>query len=237
MYDAQHTISSFAVAPSSTARVRRRGGPTWRSTAVASVRRHDRRQLRRADDRRDRPRRRAWLRRHPHPLRRPGVLGHHAEPVAAARRDHRDGRQLRVHDRAAGGRRRSGRPRRCRLPDADAGPRRGDAAGVAAAGRAVGLDVDRAVPRPPRRHADAERRLPRRPFGAAPRRHARRCHGPRIDAGRARRDEAPAAARDRRRRDGVLVDVVVVAQRPHRRPGSVTPRVAPRARRAVPRRR
>ena len=50
------------------------------------------------------------LHRHPHPLRRAGVLGHDAEPVAAARSDHGHGWQLWFHDRAARGWRRSGRP-------------------------------------------------------------------------------------------------------------------------------
>ena len=189
------------------------------------------------DDRRDRPGRRAGLHRHPHPLRRAGVLGHDAEPVAAARSDHRDGWQLWVHDRAACRRRRSGRPGGCRLPDADAGPRRGHAAGVTPAGSAVGLDVDRAVPRSARRHPDAERRVPRRPFGIAPRGDARRCDRTGVDARRARRDEASVASRDRRGWHGVLVDMVVVAQRPHGRARPVAARVARRARRAVPRRR
>ena len=85
-----------------------------------------------AHDRRRRQGRRARLRRHPHALRRAGVLGHDAVAVAAARRDHGDRRQLRLHDRAA-------RTRARRLPDAHARPGRGHAARRAGRGRAVGL--------------------------------------------------------------------------------------------------
>ena len=52
------------------------------------------------------PHRRRWvrgrarLRRHPHPLRRPGVLGPRAHAILLSRRDHRGGRQLRVSHRA-----------------------------------------------------------------------------------------------------------------------------------------
>ena len=117
-------------------------------------------------DRRRRKGRRARLRRRPHALRRAGVLRHDAEPVAPARRDDGDRRELRVHDRAA-------RPRAQRLPPAHARSRRGHV-GVRARGRrAVGLDVVRRVPRPDRRHARAERGLPRRPLDDPARRHGR----------------------------------------------------------------
>ena len=118
------------------------------------------------DDRRRRQGRRAGLRRHPHALRRAGVLRHDAEPVAAARRDDGDRRQLRLHDRAA-------RARARRLPDAHARPRRGHVARSARRRRAVGLEDVRRVPRPHRRHARAERRLPRRPLDDPARRHGR----------------------------------------------------------------
>ena len=48
-----------------------------------------------------RARGRARLRRHPHALRRAAAVGPDVHAVAAARRHHRDRRQLRVHDRAA----------------------------------------------------------------------------------------------------------------------------------------
>ena len=50
--------------------------------------------------------------------------------------------------------------------------------------------------------------------------------GPRVDSIGARRDEASVASRDRSRWDGVLVDVVVVAQRPHGGPRPIATRVA-----------
>ena len=87
-------------------------------------------------------------------------------PVAAARRHDRDRRQLRLHDRAA-------RPRARRVPDAHARPGRGHAAVGARRRRAVGLEDLRRVPRPDRRHARAERRLPRRPLDDPARRHGR----------------------------------------------------------------
>ena len=80
-----------------------------------------------SDDRRHRQGRHARVRRRAHPLRRAGVLGRRAHAVAVARCHHRARRQLRLHHRAAVGRR-----RRRRLPDAHAGARRGHAARVAA---------------------------------------------------------------------------------------------------------
>ena len=50
-------------------------------------------------DRRHRLRRRARVHRHPHPLRRPGVLGPGADAVVLPRRHHRRRRQLRLLDR------------------------------------------------------------------------------------------------------------------------------------------
>ena len=55
---------------------------------------------RRAHARRERLRRRAGLRRHPHPLRRAGLLGPHALDLALARRHERRDRQLRLRHRA-----------------------------------------------------------------------------------------------------------------------------------------
>ena len=63
----------------------------------------------------------------------------HAQPVAAARRHHRDGRQLRLHHRPLAAVEGGPCSRRRRLPDAHARPGRGHAAGEPAAGRAVGL--------------------------------------------------------------------------------------------------
>ncbi len=83
--------------------------------------RRDRRRQRDAHDRRRGQGRRARVRRHPHALRRPGLLGHDAVAVAVARRDDGHRRQLRLHDRAA-------RPGARRLPHAHARPRRGHAA-------------------------------------------------------------------------------------------------------------
>ena len=92
----------------------------------------------------DGTRRRTRLRRRPHALRRAGVLGSDAQPVAAARCHDRRRRQLRIHDRAA-------RAERGRVPHEDARPRRGDAARRARGGCAVGLDDDGRVLRPLRR--------------------------------------------------------------------------------------
>ena len=117
-------------------------------------------------DRRRRQDRRARLRRRPHALRRAGVLRHHAEPVTAPRRDDRDRRELRLHDRAA----RSGARR---LPHAHARPGRRHVGVRAGRRRAVGLEVVRRLPRPDRRHARAQRRLPRRALDDPPGRDGR----------------------------------------------------------------
>ena len=108
------------------------------------------------------PHRGPGLRRHPHPLRRAGLLGPQRQPVLVPRRDHDRGRQLRLQHRAALRRRR-------RLPDAHAGARRGHAAREPAAGRALELALVRRVPRPARGQARGERRLHGRPLRAAAR--------------------------------------------------------------------
>ena len=80
----------------------------------------DDRRAGRQGDRRRRPDGDAGIRRPPHPLRRPVVVGPDGQPVAAARGHHRDRRQLRV---LAGARRARARP----VPGADDGPGRGHA--------------------------------------------------------------------------------------------------------------
>ena len=105
---------------------------------------------------------RARIRRHPHALRRAGPLGSDVHAVAAARRDHRRGRELRVHDRAA---RRHGRRR---LRDADDGPGRGHVDRRAARRAGVGMADVRRVARPDRRPARRQRGLPRRSLHDAP---------------------------------------------------------------------
>ena len=114
------SISSSAAARWSTAPARRHGAATRRA-----------RRAHRGDGRRDghgrarrrrrRRRRRARIRRHPHALRRAGVLGPHAVHLAVARRDDGGDGQLRLRHRADA----SGPPR----PDpAHAGERRGHVA-------------------------------------------------------------------------------------------------------------
>ena len=88
-----------------------------------------------------RVRRRARLHRHPHALRRAGVLGSGAAAVVVPRRHHRRGGQLRLHDRADAAR----APRDDR---AHARERRGHGPGHADGRHRVGL---RDVPRVPRR--------------------------------------------------------------------------------------
>ncbi len=133
---------------------------------------------------------RARLRRHPHPLRRAGVLGPHAHDLAVARRDlGRDG-QLRLRRRAD--------PARAPRPDhAHARERRGHVARGAARGHRPGLAV-RDLPAVPRRdraprHRDQRRRA-RRPHARAAVRDGRGGDRARGDRGRDRADGA-----DRRR--------------------------------------
>ena len=105
------------------------------------------------------------------------------------------------------------RSERRRVPDADAQPRRGDAAAVVAAGRAVELDLHRRVPRPARPHPVDQHGVQGRSLRAAPRRDGRRRHQAHGDPRRGRRDVRPAARRSGGRRDRVLVVVVVHPQR------------------------
>ena len=145
-------------------------------------------------DRRDRHDRHAGLRRHPHPLRRPGDLGSHALAVGMARRDHAGDGQLRRRVRARG-------RRPARLAHGPDGRRRGDPARRARRGPALGLGD---VPRVPRRHRrDAEDGRRRRADPARPAarvrdaraRHPQRARDP-------RRDRAHGRARRGRRRGG-----------------------------------
>ena len=75
-----------------------RGAATWRSPTAGSSRSAAGLQGDRVD-RRHRLRGRARVHRHPHPLRRPGVLGPGADAVVLPRRHHRRRRQLRLLDR------------------------------------------------------------------------------------------------------------------------------------------
>ena len=108
------TVVDGTGAPARAGRRRHRGRPGRRGRADGSTSRVD------PDIDADGPHRVPGLRRPPHALRHPGVLGSHAVAVAAARRHHRDRRQLRLLRRAA-------RRQRGRLPDAHARPGRGDA--------------------------------------------------------------------------------------------------------------
>ena len=176
----------------------------------------------------------ARLRRHPHPLRRPGVLGPGAHPVVLARRHLGRGRQLRLLDRAG-----SARAPRAARPHVAA--RRGHGGRHAVRGRAV--DRLRDLPAVLRRHRAARHapqlRLLRRPHRGAPLRDGRVG----LRAGRHRRRRARHAARDRRsdrRGRGRVRDVGVAhAQRRQGPAGAVTrrrPRRSARARRAAARR-
>ena len=107
----------------------------------------------------------AGLRGPPHPLRRPADLGPVGQPVAVARRDHRDRWQLRLLPGAVGSGAR-------RLPGPDDGAGRGDAAVLARAARLV-VDVVRRLARSSRRAHRGERRLPRRALGRPPLGHGR----------------------------------------------------------------
>ena len=104
----------------------------------------------------------------------------------------------------------------------------------ALAGRAVGLEVVRRVPRPDRRHAGAQRRLPRRALDDPPGRDGRAG-----DAGPGHRrrpggDGAAARGEPGRGRARLLVVVGAHAQRCRRRHGAVALRDRGRADRAVP---
>ena len=107
-----------------------------------------------------RPRRDAGLRRHPHPLRRPGLLGQAGHTVVVARRDDGCHGQLwrRLRTRAAGD---GGRARR---PD---GGRRGHPGHRPARGHPVGVGDVRAVPRHDRHALQRRRRRPDAPRRAA----------------------------------------------------------------------
>ena len=126
------------------------------------------------DGRRRRSGRHARLHRPPHALRRAALLGSRGVAVEHPWRDDRDRWQLRVHPRAARGRGR-------RLPDADDGARRGDAARRAPERPPLGLALVRRLPLAARRPSGRQRGLPGGPLRAA----------------------APGHARRRRRREGV----------------------------------
>ena len=149
-------------------------------------------------------------------------------PVAAARRHDRDRRQLRLHDRAA--RARSTATTSCACW-------RGSRACRSARSR-EGVPWDwrtlRRVPRPHRRHARAERGLPRRPLDDPARRDGRA-----RDA-RARRRPTTSTAMQRaarreprRGRARLLVELGAHAQRRRRRHGAVALRDRGRDHRAV----
>ena len=126
--------------------------------------------------------RRAGLHRHPHALRRAGVLGSRADAVVLPRRHHSGRRQLRLLDRADAAR----APRADR---ADAAEGRGHGCRGAGRGHPMGI---RDVPRVPRvgrkaRHGAQLRRL-HRPHRVAALRDGRRAARPHRDRRRDRRD-------------------------------------------------
>ena len=176
------------------------------------------RHRRRNHNRRNREARHPRLHRHPHPLRRPGALGHHPEPVATPRHHHRDRRQLRVHDRPAG---RAAR----RLPHADAEPGRGDAARIPAGRRAVELEQLRRVARPARWNARHQHRVHGWPQRHSTPRDGRASGRQRGHRRRVGGDERAAAHVDRRGRAGFLLVMGHHAQRPERSAGAVSPRL------------
>ena len=142
----------------------RRAAASPRSAATSGAGARDARRARQARD--------ARLRRHPHPLRRPGHLGPAAHAVVLARRhDGRDG-QLRRRLRA-------GAPGRRAVPDRPDGGRRGHPGHRARRGHALGLGE---LPRVPRRARADPARARHRHAGAARR-------GARLRDGRARREE------------------------------------------------
>ena len=173
-----------------------------------------------AEVRRHRQGRDARIRRRAHPLRCPGVLGRGPHPVTAARGDHRPGRQLRIHDRAV-----VGRPRRRRLPDADARPGRRHAPRVSSGRRPVELEDHRRVPRRHRGPARHQRRFHGRPFGHPANRHEGRFGQAGGQPRRARSHEALAAGRPRCGRPRAS---------PRRGPGPTTMPMATWCRRATP---
>ena len=116
-------------------------------------------------DRRRRPARHARVRRHPHPLRRPGHVGLPHDPLELARRD--DGRDGQLRRRL-----RAGAPRRARPADLAHGGRRGHPRRGARRGHRLDVGELRRIPR--RRRAAPPRHRPVRaapPRRAAPLRH------------------------------------------------------------------
>ncbi len=163
----------------------RRHARGWiRRASAAGGRGHSRRPDRRdrnalgpgeRDGRRLGTHRRPGLRRRPHPLRCPGLLGPDRLPLALPRRHDRDRGQLRIQHRAAlEGRR--------RIPDAHAGAGGGHAPREFACGRALGLVELRRISVAPRRTTRAQCRLHGRPLGDPPRRDGGARRGPCGDA-------------------------------------------------------
>ena len=139
-----------------------------------------------ADDRRHRPGGDAGVRRPPHPLRRPALLGSAGDAVELARRHQRHRRQLRLHPGAAA------RARR-RLHPPDDGPGRGHAPRGAGAGAAVEVGDLRRVPRRSGRFAGGERRVHGGPLRAPPLRAGRGLRAG-VHAGRAASRSAGSCA-------------------------------------------
>jgi len=166
--------------------------------------------------------------RYPHPLRRADILGPGAEPILLSRRHQRVCRQLRLLGRAPHRRRR-------RLPDENAGPRRGHAVAEPARWRALELDLVRELPGT-RRGAPAggERRLSRRSLGAAARGDGRSGGGSGRQPGSACGNAKTAASVARRRRHGLFLVPGTDPQRRRRPPGALPRRDQPGVDRAEP---
>ena len=153
----------------------------------------------------------ARIRRHPHPLRRPGHLGRPPAAVVGQRRHHRGDGELR-------GRFRSGHGRRPRQADRADGRGRGPARDRAARGPVLGVGDHRRVPRRPRPAAPRHRL--RRPGGPRPAPAVR--HGParrRPGAGHRRGDRRDGPAGRRGVEAGALGFTTSPDPQPSHQPG------------------
>ncbi len=172
------------------------------------------RRSRPGDRRRHRPGGLPGIRRPPHPLRRPAVLGSVGLAVQPARGHLGHRRQLRLHPGPA-------RSRQRRLPAQHDGEGGGHAEGRPGERRAVELGQLRFVPRSPGRQPRRQRRLHGRALRPAPAGHGRGIGRQGGLARAARRDAPPARRRPRPGRPRPVDDPFVHPLRRRRRAGSV----------------